>query len=142
MRKTTSARERVPPSVSFIRGTDPHRRLQLKRARSDSTQPVNQLKRVGAVALPTAAQWASELGTFQYLFDSHRLDDGASNRLAKLLGHINDRKRDVSGQVMKVVGAGLSAKLQFLQRCSAFGSDCQEMAADILGYWTSAGLLR
>ena len=141
-RKTVGPRERVPSPVSSIRDrvTDSHRRASVKRTRSELT-PVAP-KRGGVVTLPTAAQWTSELGTFQYLFDSHKLDEGAANRLARLLSHINDRKRDVSDQVMKVVGSGLVAKLQFFQRCSAFGSDCQEMADDILNCWASMGRLR
>ena len=141
-RKTVGPRERVPSPVSSIRdrATDSHRRASLKRARIEATQVAS--KRGGIVTLPTAAQWTSELGTFQYLFDSHKLDEGAANRLARLLSHINDRKRDVSSQVMKVVGSGLVAKLQFFQQCSAFGSDCQEMADDILNCWASMGHLR
>ena len=107
-----------------------------KRARSDASQhPPTAPKKPKAVTLAAATQWASELGTFEYLHQTHKFDGEVSKRLMKLLDTIDQRKSHIPPEVLK--DSRLLEMLQPFAHRKAFDCDFRHKARGILESWGS-----
>jgi hypothetical protein len=85
------------------------------------------------VTLVTATQWASELGTYEYLHRSYKVSAESVTRLNNLLDRIGIQKAKVSASILRKTG--LAKKLRTFAHRTAFGADSQRKAKQLLDYW-------